>query len=302
VALSKSANSPRAAADLVTRATSNPNTFLFTELLYLPQINALRESEEYSSYLALLKIFSYGTYEAYTTSSNLPPLNDAQLLKLRQLSLLTLARDRANLSYDALSKALGLSGSRALEDLVISAIYAGLLDATLDPYRQAVQVNSVAPLRDLAPSAIPPMIAALQAWSSRCSTTLSDLESQIASIKATALRRAQEKQSRDEKLKRLIEEAKDPNAPLAALHEMGIAGSGGSGSGQAQGQHSHNRKLAVGIGSGTAGVLGKGGQRYGKRGASGLLEGDELDDEAMELDEEDEGEADGKKRASRRKL
>ncbi|KAK1656680.1 PCI domain-containing protein [Colletotrichum godetiae] len=292
LALSKSATSPRAAADLVTRATSNPNTFLFTELLETPQIQALAQSPDFEPHLRLLELFSHGTYAAYqsaaASASPLPELNDAQTLKLRQLSLLTLARDRSNLSYAALQSALGLPSTRALEDLVISAIYAGLLDATLDPYRQVVQVNSLAALRDLAPGAVPPMIAALRAWSSRCESTLGDLESQIAGIRDAAARRQRDKAEQDARLAKLVEDVrKDPEA---------IAGPGG-------------RKLAVGHaqhgGSGerVGGFLGhtSRAQRYNKRGSTSMMDNtEEIDDEAMDVDEEDDEQE--KKRASRRKL
>ncbi|RFU78874.1 cop9 signalosome subunit 7 [Trichoderma arundinaceum] len=209
LALSKSATSPRAAADLVTRATSAPNTFLFTELLQTPQIQALAASAEFTSYLTLLQIFSYGTYGTYNATPDLPTLNDTQTLKLRQLSLLSLVSDRSNLSYDALQKALGLSSAREVEDLVITAIYAGLLHATLDPARQAIQISSVAPLRDLAPGTIPDMIRALQNWAGRCQSTLGDLEEQIKSIRDAATAREKEKQTSDIKLHTLMESVSD---------------------------------------------------------------------------------------------
>ncbi|GJD02690.1 PCI domain-containing protein [Colletotrichum higginsianum] len=267
LALSKSATSSRAAADLVTRATSNPNTFLFTELLETPQIQALSQSPDFLPHLRLLEIFSHGTYTAYLASGQqLPQLNDAQTLKLRQLSLLTLARDRSNLTYAALQSALDLPSARALEDLVISAIYAGLLDATLDPHRQAVQVNSLAALRDLAPGA----------------STLEDLESQIAGIREAAVRRQDDKAEQDARLAKMVDEVrKDPEA--------------GAG-----------RKLAVGHGGGGergTSFLGhtSRAQRYNKRGSTSMMDNtEELDDEAMDVDEEDPEQE--KKRASRRKL
>ncbi|GKT41717.1 COP9 signalosome complex subunit 7a [Colletotrichum spaethianum] len=283
LALSKSATSPRAAADLITRATSNPNTFLFTELLETPQIQALAQSPDFLPHLRLLEIFSHGTYAVYLSSGQqLPQLNDAQTLKLRQLSLLTLARDRSNLSYAALQSALGLPSARALEDLVISAIYAGLLDATLDPHRQVVQVNSLAALRDLAPGAVPSMIRALHAWSSRCESTLEGLESQIAGIREAAARRQRDKAEQEARLAKLVDEVrKDPEA--------------GAG-----------RKLAVGHGGGGergSGFLGhtSRAQRYNKRGSTSMMDNtEEIDDEAMDVDEEDPEQE--KKRASRRKL
>lgn len=149
----------------------------------------------------MLQIFSYGTYETYKSTPNLPQLSDAQTLKLRQLTLLSLASDRSKLSYSALQNALGLSSTREIETLIITAIYAGLLDATLDPARQAVQVTSVAPLRDLSPGSVPHMIAALDNWSDRCTSTLSDLEAHVRNIRANAATRTKEKRLAAEKLK-----------------------------------------------------------------------------------------------------
>lgn len=209
LALSKSATSPRAAADLVERATSAPNTYVFAELLQQPQIQALAQTPEFASHLILLQIFSYGTYQSYHETPNLPALSLAQTQKLRQLSLLTLAQDRSNLSYDALQKALGLSSARQLEDLVITVIYAGLLHATLDPARQAVQVNSVAPLRDLAPGSIQNMIVALNNWSDKCTSTLGDLEAQIRNIRAAAATREKEKRAAEHKVQGLVTESRD---------------------------------------------------------------------------------------------
>ncbi|KAI8724644.1 PCI domain-containing protein [Fusarium sp. LHS14.1] len=211
LALSKSATSPRAAADLVTRATSAQNTFLFTELLQTPAIQSLTGSE-FASHLKLLQTFAYGTYASYKTTEGLPALAEAQATKLRQLSLLTLARDRKNLSYAALQDALDLPGAREVESLVISAVYAGLLHATLDPARAAVQVTSVAPLRDLAPGAIPDLATALKAWSDRCTSTLSDLETQIKDIQTTATARQREQRAADDKLKQQVSDAQEGSA------------------------------------------------------------------------------------------
>merc|ERR1712093_685594 len=107
LALTKTANSPRAAANLIEGATSAPNTFIFAELLQAPNIQALSNSPEYSNHLSLLKIFSYGTYTDYINTADLPTINAAQTLKLRQLSFLTLAKNQADLSYKKLLGSLG---------------------------------------------------------------------------------------------------------------------------------------------------------------------------------------------------
>ncbi|CZS99152.1 related to ACOB protein [Rhynchosporium agropyri] len=205
LALTKTANSPRAAANLIESATSASNTFIFAELLQAPNIQALSSSSEFSSHLSLLKIFSYGTYSDYISSTSLPPLNPAQMLKLRQLSLLTLAKNQADLTYANLLSHLGLETLREVEDLVISAIYAGLVSATLDPYHQLVAVTSVSPLRDLQPDSIPAMLSTLNEWSTRCVSTLADLEKQIAGIKAEAMKRHREETEWNAQVEKLLE-------------------------------------------------------------------------------------------------
>ncbi|KAK4100660.1 hypothetical protein N658DRAFT_497105 [Parathielavia hyrcaniae] len=211
LALTKSATSPRAAADLIVRATSAPNTYIFTELLQAPQIQALASSDEFAPYLTLLRIFSYNTYSSYTSTAGLPELNDAQRLKLRQLSLLTLAKKDASnpqspsLDYVSLQTALDLPSRQALEELVIGAIYAGLLKAQLNPRDSLVQINSVSPLRDVAPTAIDGLLSSLQAWAGRCEATLSSLSCQMTQLRADADRRAARAAARAQEAHKLME-------------------------------------------------------------------------------------------------
>jgi COP9 signalosome complex subunit 7 len=64
--------SPRFLADLISRATSAPGAYIFTELLQLPSIQSLRAADipaEYAVYLTVLEIFSWGTYDEYDSSS-----------------------------------------------------------------------------------------------------------------------------------------------------------------------------------------------------------------------------------------
>ncbi|KAH7027574.1 COP9 signalosome complex subunit 7A [Microdochium trichocladiopsis] len=280
MALTKSASAPRAAADLITQATSNPNTFVFAELLHAPQIQALAESSEYSSHLKLLEIFSYGTYHDHTSATDLPALNEQQIRKLRQLSLLTLAKSPHNLSYASLQRELGITDDRTLEELVISAIYAGLLDAQLDARNRTVHISSVSPLRDLAPGAIPSVLDSLSTWSARCGSTLDELETEIASIKATAAQRHADKKAWAAVEEKLAQDVR--------TEDQGYV-------------HGRNQPNMI-----NRAVQHLRGQRYGKRGSVEANVGDE-DEEPMDVDDEDvydEGDANGngKKRASRRKL
>ena len=124
---------------------------------------------------------------------NLPKLSDVQIQKLRQLTLLSLATSPSTLSYAHLLSELSLPTTRALEDLVISSIYAGLVTAKLDTLSQHVDVSSVAPLRDLRPGSVPRMVSVLEDWDSRCVSVLGEIEGQVREIR----RKAQEQRKRD---------------------------------------------------------------------------------------------------------
>ena len=64
--LAKSATSPQAATQVVIQATSAPQTFVFSELLQTPNIQALdKASIDQRHYLQLLSIFSWGTWQDY---------------------------------------------------------------------------------------------------------------------------------------------------------------------------------------------------------------------------------------------
>ncbi|KAK7631119.1 COP9 signalosome subunit 7 [Phyllosticta citricarpa] len=209
LALSKSANSPRAAADLIVQATSAPSTFVFAELLHAPTIQALRDSPEYAAYLQLLQVFAWGTWQDYAASkSQLPALSDAQTTKLKLLSLLPLSADPTNLSYATLQSRLDLPTPRALEDLLITAIYAHLITATLDPASSRVSITSVAPLRDLSPASAGALVAELGAWGRRCDDTLASLEAEMAAVRKRALDR-ELRRRRTEAVRAAVEKAHD---------------------------------------------------------------------------------------------
>jgi COP9 signalosome complex subunit 7 len=229
LALSKSASAPRAAADLITQATSAPNTYVFAELLQTPNIQKLRESSDYASSYTLLEIFSWGTWEDYkcrhnsssfdrveededkipklTTNAaqtNLPQLSPAQKQKLLLLSLLPLSGSHKTLTYPSLQSALDLTTTRELEQLITTAIYAGLISATLDPAHSLVSVTSVAPLRDLAPGSLPAMQATLSTWSQRCDSALADLEARVAEVKQAAVDRERMRRKKERALEVMI--------------------------------------------------------------------------------------------------
>ncbi|KAL8672484.1 MAG: hypothetical protein Q9168_003055 [Polycauliona sp. 1 TL-2023] len=208
ILLSSSASSPRAAADLINQATSVPNTYVFAELLQTKNIAALKTGpSEYVSYHTLLEIFAWGTWADYSSTPGLPSLTDAQAHKLRQLSLLSLSTSPSTLTYTHLLTALSLSSTRALEDLIISTIYAGLLVAKLDTKSQRVDVSSVSPLRDLRPARVPQLISTLDTWNGRCVSVLDDLETQIKEVRQKALERRKREQRDEAAVEKLVGQA-----------------------------------------------------------------------------------------------
>ncbi|KAF3932734.1 hypothetical protein ABW19_dt0204954 [Dactylella cylindrospora] len=191
ILLGKSAPGAAAVAN-IQKCISSPNCFVFAELLELPNVQNLLSDPEHAKWVEALKLFAYGSYMDYkkqktVSPGSLPDLSPPQLTKLKQLSLITIASTEPhNLTYKSLQSLLDIPSVRSLEDLIISAIYASLLDAKLDTAAQRVEVSSTAG-RDVAPGDITQMIAALEAWSSSCSSVLTEIEAQISAIQASAV-------------------------------------------------------------------------------------------------------------------
>ncbi|KEQ68503.1 hypothetical protein M436DRAFT_13631, partial [Aureobasidium namibiae CBS 147.97] len=206
LALSKSATSARAAADLVTQATSATHTYVFGELLQTPNIQSLRDDAQYRNHYTLLELFAWGTWAEYQTlASTLPSLSAVQQHKLQLLTLLTLAANTTPttpLTYANLQSALSLDSPLALERLVTDAIYADLLTATLNPAQGIVAISSVAALRDLNPGSVTRMMASLDTWSNTCDDVLKELEAQMKSVMDAAEKRSHEEAVRAEQVQR----------------------------------------------------------------------------------------------------
>ncbi|MCJ1479225.1 hypothetical protein MMC13_007910 [Lambiella insularis] len=256
ILLSKSATSPRAAADLIAQATSAPNTYVFAELLQTPNIQSLRTAApEYSPYLTLLEIFSWGTWLDYNSTPNLLRLSEAQSLKLRQLSLLSFSTSRATLTYQHLLSALNLPSVRELEDLVISSIYAGLIEAKLDTLSQRVDVSSVSPLRDLRPKSVPQLVTILEDWDSRCAGVLVAIEGQVRDVRAKAAERRKRDQEHEATFeKALAEDSTKDRGKAAGKRAVGDTENGGE------------PEAELGESMDVDETFGRGGQRNAKRG------------------------------------
>jgi len=156
--------------------------FVFAELLDLPNIQELAKSEQHTPFYSLLQLFSYRTYQDYVQCKDaLPPLNKAQITKLKHLSIVSLATERRIIPYADLLRALDMPTIRDLEDLIIDAIYLDILRGKLDQKEQQLEIEYTMG-RDLEPGKIEDILAALKNWASTTSAVLSSLDVQLHSL------------------------------------------------------------------------------------------------------------------------
>ncbi|EPQ30166.1 uncharacterized protein PFL1_02282 [Pseudozyma flocculosa PF-1] len=176
-----------AAAKLVQQVTEANDVYAFAELFDVPGVAELRTSEEYAHFYRLLELFAYGTLPDYTASpSSFPELTAAQLLKLRQLTLVSLASGTRVLPYATLFASLNLATEdmRELEDLIIDSIYAGLVGGKLNQIRSRFEVDAVIGRDVRGPAEIDALLTQLQGWGGRADGVLKSLEAKIERIRA----------------------------------------------------------------------------------------------------------------------
>lgn len=198
----------------------HPQIFVFGEILDIPAVQQL-EHTPHKPYLDLLKLFAYGVWSDYQSSrASLPPLSESETVKLKQLSIVTMAGQQRRLPYSLLLSSLSLSTVRSLEDLVISAVYDGLLDGVLNQKESCLEVRSTIG-RDIGPKDVSEMIGQLQQWLESSQTLMSTLSSQLAAAESEEVRRRRAEEDRAQQRTKVLEEIRN-NKNLAA--EAGVAG------------------------------------------------------------------------------
>lgn len=98
-------------------------------MLDVPNVQAL-QGTKHEPYLKLLNIFAYSTYQEYKKEKNnwnLPELSEPMTIKLRYLTVVSLAKCCRHISYETLLKELEMDSIRELEDLLIDIIYANVI-------------------------------------------------------------------------------------------------------------------------------------------------------------------------------
>eukprot|EP01012_Entosiphon_sulcatum_P059276 TRINITY_DN83646_c0_g1_i1.p1 TRINITY_DN83646_c0_g1~~TRINITY_DN83646_c0_g1_i1.p1 ORF type:complete len:277 (+),score=65.50 TRINITY_DN83646_c0_g1_i1:46-876(+) len=152
-------------AHVIRQAVASPNTYVFGEILALPQVNELKGHPEHGRAHDLLSLFAHGTYLDYKAHrEQFPELSPSELHKLKELTVLTFACERKMLAYDELLQQLDISDVRQLEDLLIDAITHGLINAKLDQSTRHVEILATMG-RDIRPDDVAKMLAILKKWS-----------------------------------------------------------------------------------------------------------------------------------------
>ncbi|XP_028665748.1 COP9 signalosome complex subunit 7a [Erpetoichthys calabaricus] len=174
------AKSTRGAAlvALIHQLLECPGVYLFGEVLDMPNVREL-ESGPHAPVYQLLNLFAYGTYCDYReNASSLPELSEAQKNKLRHLSIVSLAANLKCLPYSLLLKELEMKNVRQLEDLLIEAVYADIIQGKLDQRNQQVEVDCSMG-RDLRRGELAGISQTLQEWCSGCEAVLAGIEEQV---------------------------------------------------------------------------------------------------------------------------
>ncbi|KAJ1435281.1 hypothetical protein B484DRAFT_446125 [Ochromonadaceae sp. CCMP2298] len=154
----------RACVALIQQVISHKKIFVFGELLAMPSVQSLKDEPEFRSAFNTLELFAYGTFGDYTSKrGDYLELTAVQESKLKQLSVLSLAAHQRTVSYATLQAALAVDSVRALEDLIIETIYAGLLRGRLDPQGRQLRAHSCA-ARDVRLSDVDGLIETLTQW------------------------------------------------------------------------------------------------------------------------------------------
>uniref|UniRef100_A0A7S2JF62 PCI domain-containing protein n=1 Tax=Haptolina brevifila TaxID=156173 RepID=A0A7S2JF62_9EUKA len=180
--LAKSAKGA-ACESLIKSVLDSPGVYVFGELLEMPNVQALAGTSVEPS-LELLKIFAYGTWKDYKAAeARLPPLTEPQAIKLKRLTVVSLASASKQVAYDVLLRELEMTGVRELEDLLIECAYGGLVQGRFDQAAGQLHVFSCSS-RDVHPDDLIAMSTTLLNWHGGAVELMASVSTQLASFKA----------------------------------------------------------------------------------------------------------------------
>jgi COP9 signalosome complex subunit 7 len=222
----KAQNGAAGVAAVIAEAVSHEKLFVFGELLELESVKALEADAAHGGAFRLLKLFAYGTF-AGAAGAGVEALAPEQAAKLRLLSIVTLAQDVKVIPYASLLSQLQITEIRELEDIVIDAIYSGLMNAKLDQKNKAVEVLSAIG-RDVDPADIAKMQQKLAQWAGASQSVVEAIEQKTQFANAKAAEEKQHQAQVEEQIANvkaiLKASADDDGMPAAKQRAMGSGG------------------------------------------------------------------------------
>jgi len=225
-------SSEAAVVGVVPQILSDPNVYVFGELFHLDNIQQIASGDNKRTF-DLLEIFAYGRYSDYLArADSLPRLSVKQVYKLRQLTVVSLSIENRVISYATLLRALDLSSMREMEELIIDALYRGILTGKLDSGTNQFSVESAIG-RDVRPETYDDLLRVLLQWEKDSKDLVTAIESKMKYAAEEHDRISSEKESHAKKREemkasmKLIMENGDMEGQGAAGLVMNLMGMGG---------------------------------------------------------------------------
>jgi len=180
VDLAKTYKDPNTLIPFIKQVIGAPGVYVFGELLDMENIRSLANGDDQAKqHWELLNIFAYGTMAEYKSKqASLPKLTKVQEIKLKQLTIVSLASRARVIPYATLQQHVDVSNVRELEDLIIDSIYQGLLVGKLDQRKSEFQVDETFG-RDVRPAEVQQLFHTLDGWASQSDSLLKIIEEKI---------------------------------------------------------------------------------------------------------------------------
>jgi COP9 signalosome complex subunit 7 len=167
-----------AVSAVIEQILSDDNVYAFGEFFDNDKIKALQKGSP--SHFQLLEIFAYGRYQDYKAKEgSLPKLNQKQETKLRLLTLVSLASDNRVIPYSSVIKQLGFPDERSAEELLIQALYKGVIQGKLDSAKHLFKVESAIG-RDVRPGEVDQLFKTLEKWQGESANLLKIIDTKMA--------------------------------------------------------------------------------------------------------------------------
>jgi len=184
----------KAAASVLENILEHEDIFSLYNTLIHPNIEALAKESAHKPLYDLLHIFVFGTYSTYLASAKVkkqPQLNEKQLLKLKQLTVIEFASHRKILDYGYLMRELNIPTIRELEDMIIPLLELGLIQGRLNNDKKCLEVQ-YARGRDVGEEALDEMNRSLANFLNVCEEVVEDLKKQEKYTRERFQRKASE--------------------------------------------------------------------------------------------------------------